>query len=210
MKKLILSLTLIALLTASLGGAAFAQSQQEPLPEVTTETAQGSAPAQADASQSMYPAVHALVMAMTENHLDYDTEDPEFLWTSLYYMLSLYGEMDERSELTDDTLILPSEVVQDYAAALYPDVATLPEIPAPISERISYRASDGTYRLARGDEGLSQVTVEPPIYLSSGPVVMNGALKSLEDGSDLRKFQVTLAARDCMFGYIITDLTFSD
>ena len=120
MKKLILSLTLIALLTASLGGAAFAQSQQEPLPEVTTETAQGSAPAQADASQSMYPAVHALVMAMTENHLDYDPEDPEFLWTSLYYMLSLYGEMDERSELTDDTLILPSEVVQDYAAALYP------------------------------------------------------------------------------------------
>ena len=53
MKKLILSLTLIALLTASLGGAAFAQSQQEPLPEVTTETAQGSAPAQADASQVM-------------------------------------------------------------------------------------------------------------------------------------------------------------
>ena len=190
MKKLILSLTLIALLTASLGGVAFAQSQQEPLPEVTTETAQGSAPAQA--------------------HLDYDPEDPEFLWTSLYYMLSLYGEMDERSELTDDTLILPSEVVQDYAAALYPDVATLPEIPAPISERISYRASDGAYRLARGDEGLSQVTVEPPIYLSSGAVVMNGALESLEDGSALRKFQVTLAARDCMFGYIITDLTFSD
>ena len=31
-----------------------------------------------------------------------------------------------------------------------------------------------------------------------------------EDGSALRKFQVTLAARDCMFGYIITDLTFSD
>ena len=54
------------------------------------------------------------------------------------------------------------------------------------------------------------MTVEPPIYLSSGPVVMNGALKSLEDGSDLRKFQVTLAARDSMFGYIITDLTFSD
>ena len=54
------------------------------------------------------------------------------------------------------------------------------------------------------------MTVEPPIYLSSGPVVMNGALKSLEDGSTLREFQVTLAARDCMFGYIITDLTFSD
>ena len=116
MKKLILSLTLISLLTVSLGGVASAQS---------------------DAAQSMYPAIHALVMAMTENHLDYDPEDPEFLWTSLYYMLSLYGQMDERAELTDDTLILPGEVVQDYASALYPDVSTLREIPSPISERIS-------------------------------------------------------------------------
>ena len=210
MKKLILSLTLISLLTVSLGGVAFAQSQQEPLSEVSVEEVHGNVPAQSDAAQSMYPAIHALVMAMTENHLDYDPEDPEFLWTSLYYMLSLYGQMDERAELTDDTLILPGEVVQDYASALYPDVSTLPEIPSPISERISYRAADHTYRLARGDEGLSQVTVDSPVYQDSGTVVVDGALKSSDDGSTLRAFQVTLLPRDCMFGYIITDLTFSD
>ena len=209
MKKLILSVTLIALLTASLGSAAFAQSRQESPASLQEETVQGSAPAQADASQSMYPAVHALVMAMTENHLDYRPEDPEFLWTTLYYMLSLYGQMDERAELTDDTLILPPEVVQDYAAALYPDVSSLPDIPSPISQRIT-QARDGTYHLARGDEGLSQVTVEPPICLSNGTLVMNGALIALEDGSTLREFQVTLLPRDCMFGYRITDLTFSE
>ena len=209
MKKLILSITLIAMLTASAGGVAYAQVRQEPPAETAVETAQGSAPAQVDVSESMYPAVHALVLAMTENHLEYNPENAEFLWTSLYYMLSLYGQMDERAELTDDTLILPSEVVQDYAAALYPDVSALPEIPAPISGRISYHTSDDTYRLARGDEGLSQVTVEPPIYLQNGTIVMNGALKALEDGSTLREFQVTLLPRDCMFGYIITDLTFS-
>ena len=124
-------------------------------------------------------------------------------------MLSLYGQMDERAELTDDTLILPPEVVQDYAAALYPDVSSLPDIPSPISQRIT-QARDGTYRLARGDEGLSQVTVEPPICLSNGTLVMNGALIALEDGSTLREFQVTLLPRDCMFGYRITDLTFSE
>ena len=208
MKKWILSLAMIALLATSLGGAAYAQSRQEPPLEAGTSV-QGTVPAQADASQAMYPAVHALVMAMTENHLDYDPEDPEFLWTSLYYMLSLYGQLDERAELTDDTLILPREVVQDYAAALYPDVSALPEIPAPISQRISWHRGDDTYRLARGDEGLSQVTVEPPIYLKSGALVLNGALVALEDGSTLRKFQVTLLPRDCMFGHIITDLTFS-
>ena len=210
MKKLILSITLIAMLTASAGGVAYAQVRQEPPAETAVETAQGSAPAQVDVSESMYPAVHALVLAMTENHLEYNPEDAEFLWTSLYYMLSLYGQMDERAELTDDTLILPGEVVQDYASVLYPDVSTLPEIPSPISERISYRAADHTYRLARGDEGLSQVTVDSPVYQDSGTVVVDGALKSLEDSSTLRAFQVTLLPRDCMFGYIITDLTFSD
>ena len=100
------------------------------------EEVHGNIPAQADAAQAMYPAVHSLVLAMTENDLEYAPEDSEFLWTSLYYMLSLYGQMDERAELTDDTLILPSEMVRDYAAALYPQVEQLPGIPSPISQRI--------------------------------------------------------------------------
>ena len=54
------------------------------------------------------------------------------------------------------------------------------------------------------------MTVEPAIYLAEGPVILNGALESLEDGSVLREFQVTLLPRDCMFGFILTDLTFSD
>ncbi len=209
MKKLVLSLSLFALLATSLGGAAFAQARQEASPVLSPEEIHGSAPAQPDASESMYPAVHALVMAMTENHLDYDPEDPEFLWTSLYYMLSLYGQRDERAEVTDDSLLLPGEVIQDYASALYPDVSRLPDIPASISQRIS-QAGDGIYRLARGDEGLSQVTVEPSIRLKNGTAILNGALVSLEDGSALREFQVTLLPRDCMFGYILTDLTFSE
>ena len=115
MKKLVLSLSLFALLATSLGGAAFAQARQEASPVLSPEEIHGSAPAQPDASESMYPAVHALVMAMTENHLDYDPEDPEFLWTSLYYMLSLYGQRDERAEVTDDSLLLPGEVIRLYS-----------------------------------------------------------------------------------------------
>ena len=209
MKKRILSVSLVLALAVLLGGAAFAQARQEPLSSPSAEEMLASAPAQGDASQSMYPAVHALVMAMTENHLEYNPEDPEFLWTSLYYMLSLYGQMDERAEFTDSEMLLPGEMIQDYAAALYPDVSSLPDIPAPISERIT-GTENGVYRLARGDEGLSQVTVEPPICLRDGTIVLQGALEALEDGSLLREFQVTLLPRDCMFGYIITDLTFSE
>ena len=53
MKKLILTLTLVSLLTVSLGGAAFAQSRQEPLSQTSAETVQGSVPAQAEVDMSI-------------------------------------------------------------------------------------------------------------------------------------------------------------
>lgn len=209
MKKLILSLTIVSLLIFPLGAAALTESQQESLPAVSTEEVHGNVPAQTDAAQAMTPAVHALVLAMTENHLDYDPSDSEFLWTSLYYMLSLYGQMDERADFTDDTMILPSEMVRDYAAALYPDVAQLPDIPAPISQRIAYFASDDSYHLARGDEGLIQVTVDDSQNQANGQVILSGRMTALEDDSTLYTFQATLSPRDTMFGFIIDSLTIS-
>lgn len=209
MKKLILSLTLVSILIFPLGAAALNQSQQEALPSVSTEEVHGNVPAQSNAAQSMTPAVHALVLAMTENHLDYDPGDSEFLWTSLYYMLSLYGQMDERAEFTDDTMILPSEMVRDYAAALYPDVAQLPDIPSPISERISYSAAEDCYRLARGDEGLIQVVVDGSQTQENGQVLLSGRMVALEDNSTLYTFQATLSPRDTMFGFIIDSLAIS-
>ena len=114
MKKLLASLTILTILALPLGSAASAE-QQTPPADLSVEEVHGNIPAQADAAQTMYPAVHSLVLAMTENDLEYAPEDSEFLWTSLYYMLSLYGQMDERAEFTDDTLILPSEMVRDLS-----------------------------------------------------------------------------------------------
>lgn len=210
MKKLILTLTLVSLLVFPLGAAALTESQQQDLPSVSTEEVHGNVPAQSNAAQAMAPAIHALVLSMTENNLDYDPSDSEFLWTSLYYMLSLYGQMDERAEFTDDTMILPSEMVRDYAAALYPDVAQLPDIPSPISQRITYSAADDSYRLARGDEALIQVSVDDSQTLADGQVVLSGRMTALDDGSTLVFFQANLSPRDTMFGFIIENLILSD
>ena len=207
MKKLILSLTLVSLLALPLGAAAL--TQPEALPSVSTEEVHGNVPAQTDAAQAMTPAVHALVLAMAENQLSYDPGDPEFVWTSLYYMLSLYGQMDERAEFTDDAMTLPAEMVRDYAAALYPDAAQLPDIPSPISQRIAYSAADDSYRLARGDEGLIQVAVDHSQTQQNGQVILSGRMTALEDGSTLYTFQATLSPRDTMFGFILDSLAIS-
>ena len=206
MKKRIVSITAYAVLTTSLVCVSFAQVQQE----TPTASVQGNVPAQSQASQAMLPAVHALVLSMTENDLDFNPEDPQFLWTSLYYMLGLYGEYDQRAELTDESLILPTEVIQDYAAALYPDVSVLPEIPAPISERITYQSANDSYYLARGDAGLAEITVQSITTQSDGSEFMVGDLTYVVDGSALVSFEATLTPSDSMFGYILTDLTISD
>ena len=207
MKKWMIALMMAALLIVPMGGIAYAVGEGAPAAPVAGEFIPGDVPAQSGTMDAMVAPVNALVMCMVEQGLAYNDQDDVFLWNSLYYMLSLCGQMDERAELTDDTLILPSEMVRDYAAALYPQVEQLPGIPSPISQRIRYQASDDSYHLARGDEGLAEVVLQTPITLASGAVILTGQLNALEDGRVLRDFQVTLSPRDSMFGYVITDLT---
>ena len=65
MKKLLASLTILTILALPLGSAASAE-QQTPPADLSVEEVHGNIPAQADAAQTMYPAVHSLVLAMTE------------------------------------------------------------------------------------------------------------------------------------------------
>lgn len=205
MKKLLASLTILTILALPLGSAASAE-QQTPPADLSVEEVHGNIPAQADAAQAMYPAVHSLVLAMTENDLEYAPEDSEFLWTSLYYMLSLYGQMDERAELTDDMLILPAETVADYAGALFSNFDGLPALPREMNGRVSYDWQNDTFRLARGDAGLTETRLGEITELGGGRVQVAGALVSLEDESVLCSFTVDLVRNNSMFGYAISGL----
>ena len=205
MKKLLASLTILTILALPLGSAASAE-QQTPPADLSVEEVHGNIPAQADAAQTMYPAVHSLVLAMTENDLEYAPEDSEFLWTSLYYMLSLCGQMDERAELTDDMLILPAETVADYAGALFSNFDGLPALPREMNGRVSYDWQNDTFRLARGDAGLTETRLGEITELGGGRVQVAGALVSLEDESVLCSFTVDLVRNNSMFGYAISGL----
>lgn len=134
MKKRLLSICLIVILVLTLGGAAMAVSTPE------SNFIPGHVPAETDALQSVKPPLHALVLCMAENDLEYSKSDL-FTWKSLYYMLSLYGAMDARAELTEDTLILPAETAADYASALFPGFQGLPKLPTALGGVVSYDAS---------------------------------------------------------------------
>lgn len=199
MKKRLLSICLTVLLVLSLANAAMAASQTE------NSFIPGHVPAETDALQSVTPPIHALVLCMAENDLEYSKSDL-FTWKCLYYMLSLYGQMDTRAELTDDTLILPAETAADYACALFPNFQGLPKVPTALAGHVAYDGQRDEYRLARGDEGLAETVLTGSRSLGGGRRLVEGKLTDAADGSTLVRFEATLMPNDGMFGYAVADL----
>ena len=208
MKKKLCSLVLVAAMLCSLGGMAYADNAKDLQDAAASvEFVPGSVPAESGQVEGMIPPVNALVLCMLENGLDYDESSDVFLWNSVYYMISLYGQMDSRAELTDEMLILPTETVEDYAAALFTNYHGLPELPAVLSDRVSYDAASDSYSLARGDAGLSETVIEQVSQQADGTLQVSGTLIALEDESPLCGFTASLTVNDSMFGCSISGLT---
>lgn len=211
MKKTLISLTLTLAMLISIGSYVTAQESPSENPvEVTTVVDQelndyrdGDVPAQSSTLDGITPPITALVMCMVEQGLTYDESDETFYWNSLYYMLSLYGQMDSRAQLTDDTLILPAEAVADYAAALFTDFNGLPQLPQSMEGFITY--SDGEYFLARGDAGLATIQMDSTQVLADGSTLVSGSFVYGE-GEVVCTFLAKLHSNDSMFGYAIDDV----
>lgn len=211
MKKMFLSCLLAAALLVTLGGAALADHEGAvPAPEAVQDYAPGAVPAQTGAVQSMSPAVHGVVLAMLHHGADqFRADDAALAWESLYNMLSLYGQMDERSEYRDsDHLLLLSETVRDYAAALDVPFDALGPLPEALYDRIVYDAAADSYQVVCGNDSQAQFQVYAAEQTAGG-LVLEGALVSLPDQRELTRFEAVLQPRDSMFGYAITGLTLS-
>ena len=206
MKKKLISVLMIVVMLCSLGGLAYADNVKDLRARDGVEFVPGTVPAESVAMDGMIPPVNALVMSMLEHGLAYDENSDVFLWNSVYYMISLYGQMDSRAELTDDRLILPSETVEDYAAALFSNYRGLPELPEQMKDRVTYNASSDTYSLARGDAGLSETQILQVSYMANGGAEVFGAVISLADEQIMCTFTADLYPNNSMFGYSIAGL----
>lgn len=206
MKKRLLTAITAALLLFSLGTVALADDEN-PIPpaEVNAEYIPGEAPAESDVS-SMTPALHAVLLAMENQGVSSFTTDNNVLsWEMLYNLLSMYGQMDDRASFEDEVLVLPSETVMDYSAALF-DAPPSPEsLPEEVADRITYSAASDEYRLYCGSDGLSQVVIDRAIDFGSS-VELSGRLVYLAEEENLASFTTKLTVCDNLFGYTLTEL----
>ena len=211
MKKLLLTTMIAAMLLIPFQGVAMAQNQEagSPEPSVTQEEAfvPGEVPAQTDAVQSMTPAIHGMILAMFHYGLDrFDFSDTQLGWETLYNMLSLYGQMDERSDYLGEQLVLPVETAMDFSSAVFSGFDALGELPADLADRMVYDPEIDSYLLTCGSDSLAEIRLSGSSQSAGGALELEGELVYVVDGSSLARFQATLQPRDNMFGYTITAL----
>lgn len=210
MKKLFAAALIASLLILPLSIPALADHEEAPaqLP-ASQDFLPGDMPAGLAPADSMVPAIHGMVLAMLNHDVrSFDVADTGLTWESLYNMLSLYGQMDSRSEEEGGVLLLLEETVQDYAAALDTALADLPPLPSGLKDRLTFDRSQGLYRAACGSDGLAQIQVKD-ITSAAGSLRLSGELIYEAEGETLARFQAVLQPRDNMFGYAVTGLTLS-
>jgi hypothetical protein len=217
MEKLIpLLLSLCLLVTPMMGKVSADDHDQVVSPEIFQQSVEqdmtfpdGSVPADSALLDGIQLPIHALVLSMIEHEENYDIQSPDFVWNALYYSLSMYGQADDRAQLTQDALLLPSESVHDFARALFAQLEALPSIPPQMTDFVRYENVTDTYRLALGDFAETQPQLGELTPQPDGTFLLDGTLTTLEDSAPLCAFQVTLLENDTMFGFSIVDVSLS-
>ena len=209
LRKMLLTLTAAAVLALSIPFAALAVTGGEialPAGDVTAETGfvPGSIPAETGAVESMTPALHAGLLTLLHLGDDALTGDAG-RWETVYNMLSLYGQLDERADSGDGLLTVPAETVLDFSAALPGGPVYLNTLPEDLADRMTYLADQDSFQVVCGDDNLAEIQLSGST-VEQGKLVLSGRLVYSVDGSVLTGFQAVLQPTDSLFGYQIETL----
>jgi len=208
MKKLFVTLLAAAMLLVPVGHFARAEAQEtaQVPEELYAQALSAQAPAQMSVPDAMAPAIHAMLLAMMHQQAAvFDHGDPVLAWEAIYNLLSLYGQLDGRAELNGGTLTLPSESVNDFAAALALEPALLGQPGEDLCDRMCYVAESDLYLLSCGEDDLADVVCRVEAE-NAGEVILSGELVYLVDDTPLCSFRARLQMQDNMFGYCIAGL----
>ena len=209
MKKIMLTTLIASMLLRPLGSTALADYEEAPAPAVSQDYLPGDMPAGTSPADAMAPALHGVLLAMMNHDVQsLDLSDGVLAWECLYNMLSLYGQLDSRSQMEDGLLLFPAETVQDYAAALDLSLEALPPLPQELTDRLTFDRGGNVYQAVCGCDDLSQLQVRE-VRPVSGGLQLTGALVYVVEDLDLVQFQATLQYRDSMFGFAVTGLALS-
>lgn len=209
MKNTIFVMALLALSIQGIGQAMTVEVPKSvaPYTHVESLSQSGTAPAETDLWTPMVPPVNALVMSMAEQGSSYDLENDYFVWNSLYYMIGLYGTQDWRVHEELNHYIIPMEMVEDYAFALFGYSDHLPEIPEMLQSFVEFDSESQVYHWQKGDASLTDSRLVDMIPLGDGTFEIHGEFFAEDHDLVLWYFSGVIQENDSMFGYSIVDFS---
>ena len=211
MKQVISVLLSVCLLALPMSASVLADDPSN-TPQPQYEAASflpGSVPAASGLTDGISLPLSALALSMLEGDSTYPPHSDSFVWNALYYVLSLYGQTDDRAQVTEQALLLPSECIGDFFVALFHSRQELPAIPEELNNKIAYDPNTDLYELALGDPALVAVNLTAPSPTADGLFTLGGTLTAPDNGNVICSFRAVLAENDTMFGFSVVDFVFS-
>lgn len=209
MKKILCVLLSVCLLAIPMSASALADDLNRAPQHEEVGFLPGSVPADSMVTDGISLPLTALALSMLEGDLPYDADSDFFIWNALYYVLSLYGHEDDRAQVTEQSLLLPSECIGDFFGALFASRQELPAIPAELTGKVKYDPKTDLYELALGDPALVAIELTSPAPAADGLFTLDGTLTAPGDGHILCSFRAVLAENDTMFGFCIVEFVLS-
>lgn len=202
MRKITFIIALIALSIQGIKGPSIPEIPSTmPNYRYTSLSTQGNLPAQEENWSPMVAPLHALVMCMVEREVNYRPYEGEFLWNSLYYMIGMGGSRDWRVTELENRLLVPGEMVADYAYALFGYSENLPEIPEEMKDFVEYDREADVYLWYKGEAGLTETKITKMTPLGENRYQVEGVYVDVVENRVLWEFAGILIENESMFGY---------
>jgi len=111
--------------------------------------------------QDMMPILDSIVRTIgIEGEGQYDPQDEGCFWYVLQQMGVNWGQTHPLYEKEGDTIILPRQVMQEFASAAFYEYDDLLPVPEYLAESVAYDEGLDAYRLAPSDMGDSYTELE--------------------------------------------------
>lgn len=161
---------------------------------------------------NMLAVMDSLNMCMKENDYSYDSSDPEFVWSALFYTIGNYpnvGNRDNSDLMEEDgeTGIrkVYYKLVQEYITGLFEDYSELPDFP---EEGIVQQDTDADYYdFQMGDRGISYGRIASWTEHADGTNTVVTELVDAEDDSVITAYRYVLVPNSYADG--VTDPMFT-
>ena len=139
----------------------------------------------------MLPIFDALIL--TQNTEDYASSDQDFFWIAMYLACVNDGTNRPDVGIKDySQAIVPTQVIEEYASALFADFKEIPPLPA--DSGISYVKAQDAYAMALSDRGDSETAIKDFMQLSDHQIAVSVEFGYMEDETDRTRYWFVIEA----------------